>query len=393
MTSSSNSIGSTDYIKWALKCQTSNNTTGLLQAAAPRLAVGLDILDADPMLLNCPNGTVDLRTGELRSHRANDFLTKRTQVHCDLNAVCPRWRRFLQEIFPDDAQIIDFLQRALGYSLTGDVSEQVFFILYGEGANGKSTFITLISQILGDYAMTAAPGLLMAKKYEAHPTELADLFRQRFVATSEVRTDARWDEERIKQLTGGDKIKARRMREDFWEFMPTHKIWLSANHRPTTTDTTHSFWRRVKMIPFNVIFKKQEQDLELPQVLMEEAPGILGWMVQGCIEWQNNKLGSAAAVEIATAQYRNISDEILNFIEERCTRTPGGQIKAMDLFSAYSRYCEERHERAQSVRVFGDRIRELGFGVKKSGTIYYLGLELIPDVSSNDELIPDDLMG
>lgn len=393
MTLQSNPVGSTEYMKWALRCQKSGDVMGLLHTAAPRLAVDLDILDADPMLLNCPNGTVDLRTGELRHHRAEDFLTKMTNVPFDPAAVCPRWERFLTEIFQGDGELISFIQRALGYSLTGDESEQVFFILYGVGANGKSTLITLVIQMLGDYAMTAAPGLLMAKKYEGHATELADLFQQRFVASSEVRTDARWDEERIKQLTGGDKIKARRMREDFWEFMPTHKIWLSANHRPATVDTTHSFWRRVKMIPFNATFMDGQRDNALLGTLMAEAPGILAWVVRGCLEWQRNGLGSAAAVDRATTSYRQVSDELQTFIDECCKRTNTGQIKAMDLYSAYLHYCEERGERPQSNRVFGDRIREMGFEVKKSGSMHYLGLELVPGTSPDEGPSLDDFDG
>ena len=365
-----------DFITWALRCQAHSVTQNVLNDAACHLPAQPGDFDADPFLLNCQNGTLDLHTGKLQPHRPADLLTKMTNVSFDEGAQCLRWDRFLMEIFLGDVELIRFVQRGMGYSLTGDVSEQVFFLLYGTGANGKSTLTGLVEKMLGDYAMTAAPGLLVAKKNEAHPTELADLFRSRFVATSEVKTDARWDEERIKQLTGGDKIKARRMRENFWSFEPTHKIWLSTNHRPATADSTHAFWRRVKMIPFNATFQGEQRDNTLLATLMAEAPGILAWIVRGCLDWQNNGLGSAAAVEVATNTYRRLSDEIQVFIDESCTRTTTGRVRAGILYSAYVHFCEQRHERVQSQTIFGSRIRDLGFEVKQSGGMHYLGLEL-----------------
>jgi len=380
-----------DYITWALRCQTHASTRNVLKDAACHIQAQPDDFDADPYLLNCHNGTLNLHTGKLQPHQPADLLTKMANVSFDEGAQCPRWDRFLMEIFLGDDELIRFIQRALGYSLTGSVDEQVFILCYGKGANGKSTLIGLVEKMLGDYAMTAAPGLLVAKKYEAHPTELADLFRTRFVATSEVKTDARWDEERIKQLTGGDKIKARRMREDFWSFEPTHKIWLSANHRPATADNTLAFWRRVKMIPFNATFQGEQRDNSLLMTLMAEAPGVLAWMVRGCLDWQKNGLGSAAAVEVATNTYRQLSDEIQIFVDECCTKTATARIKARELYLAYVHYFEQRHERVQSETNFGQRIRDLGFEVKKSGGMFYLGLELNPTMDPDEDAWLQDI--
>lgn len=294
----------------------------------------------------------------------------------DPAAKCPRWDAFLRQIFNEDEELIGFLRRALGYSITGDVSEQVFFICYGTGANGKSTLTNLMALLLGEYATVMAPGMLVAKKHEAHPTEVADLFRVRFASTSEVKTDARWDEERIKMLAGGDKIKARRMREDHWEFDPTHKIWISVNHRPSTADNTYGFWRRVKMIPFTVTIPKQEQDPRLLESLKAEMPGILAWLVRGCLEWREKGLGSAPAVDAATEAYRNPQNDLDGFIEACCERHELLRVQAKDLYQRYVQWCSEQGARPLRQAVFGQRMKGQGWETVKVSVNYYEGLGL-----------------
>lgn len=365
-----------DYLKWARTCQRRTPQKNLLAIASSSLEVKHVDLDADPFLLNLKNGTLDLRTGKLLPHRAEDLLTKIARVGYDPAATCPRFLAFMSRIFNGEQELVRFIQKALGYSLTGAVTEQVFFLCYGTGANGKSTLMELIASGLGDYALTAPPGLLLAKKHEGHPTDIADLFGARFVQTSEVKTDAKFDEQRIKSLTGGDTLKARRMREDFWSFPPTHKIWLSTNHKPEVSDSSHGFWRRVRMIPFTVTIPEGERDPGLPEKLSAELPGILNWMVEGCLAWQREGLGTCAAVEKATTAYQAESDPVKEFLEEECVSAPSLTIQSTVLFQAYCRWTMAHSERPVSARAFAEHMRELGYTSKKSSAVFYQGLSL-----------------
>jgi len=363
----------------------------LLKLASSHLVLHHRELDADTFLLNCRNGTLDLRTGKLKPHSPGDYLTKMLSVEYDPHAHCPRWEAFLAEIFEGNLELIGFVQRALAYSITGDVSEQVFFICYGTGANGKSTLTTLMTMLLGDYATIAAPGLLIAKKHDSHPTELADLFRVRFVSTSEVKTDAKWDEERIKMLTGGDMVKARKMREDFWEFAPTHKIWISVNHRPATADSSYGFWRRVKMIPFTVTIPKERQDPKLLEALKAEMPGILAWLVRGCLEWREKGLGSCKVVDEATDAYRNPQNDMEGFLAVCCVKHDLMRVKAGELYGRYTRWCAGQQVRPVRQTEFGRRMTSLGWETIKASVNYYIGLGLNPDSEEVNDLEPAGL--
>lgn len=368
-----------DYLKWARSSQRRTMQKNLLAIATSSLEVKHAELDADPYLLNLENGTLDLRTGKIRPHRPGDLLTKIAPVHYEEAAVCPRFMAFLNRIFADDQELIRFMQKALGYSLTGAVTEQVFFLCYGTGANGKSTLMELVSLALGDYALAAPPGLLLAKKHDGHPTDIADLFGSRFTHTSEVKTDAKFDEQRIKSFTGGDTLKARRMREDFWAFQPTHKIWVSTNHKPEVQDSSHGFWRRVRMIPFTVTIPEKEKDPHLLRKLRAELPGILNWMIAGCLAWQAEGLGTCVAVEKATADYRAESDSMADFVEERCDCGAAYEVQSTVLYQAYVAWANTRKERPESIKAFGERIRELGYRPRKASTMFYVGLRLKPD--------------
>jgi len=314
------------HLQWALECQRAAPTRNLLNLASAHLRLDHIKLDADPFLLNCLNGTLDLLTGKFRAHSPSDYLTKILNVDYHADAQCPRWEAFIYEIFGGDQYLINFVHRALGYSITGDVSEQVFFICYGEGQNGKSTLTGLMTLLLGDYATAAAPDLLIAKHHENHLTEIAALCGARFVPTAEVKADAKWDEAKIKRLTGGDVISAHRMREDQWQFIPTHKFWIPVNHRPTTADNTFGFWRRVRMIPFMVTIPIDKQDKNLPEALKAEMPGILAWLVRGCQQWREHGLGMAKAVEMATESYRNPQNDLDGFMDQCSVPSLVGQV-------------------------------------------------------------------
>lgn len=276
-------------------------------------------------LLNVLNGTIDLCTGSLRPHAREDYITRCVNVDYDPDAKCPTWERFIHQVFGGNAEIIAFVQRAVGYSLTGKIVEHVLIVLYGLGSNGKTTLIDALHYLLGpSYAKHAPTDLLLARRGEHHPTELATLHGARLVTAAETGEGRRLAESLVKQLTGGDPVTARRMRDDFWQFRPEFKLWLATNHRPQIRGTDHAIWRRIRLIPFDVTFhtaetgKTPQQDQTLPARLREEATGILAWAVRGCLAWQSQGLGAPDAVRDATEAYRAEMDVLAMFFEERC---------------------------------------------------------------------------
>jgi len=270
---------------------------------------------------------------------------------------------FLKRILDGESGLMTYMQRLVGYCLTGSTREHVLPFLYGSGANGKSTFVSAILDLLGtDYAIKAPAELLLARRGESHPTERADLHGKRFVACVEVDDGRRMAESLVKELTGGDRIRARRMREDFWEFSPTHKVWLAANHRPIIRGTDHGIWRRVKLIPFNVMIPEEEQDKDLPEKLKGELSGILNWAVRGCQRWLSNGLEEPTAVRSATSEYRDDMDLIGKFIKARCVVGDEHQAGATELHKAYRDWCESTGERPANQTVFGTNLTERGIG-------------------------------
>jgi putative DNA primase/helicase len=319
-----------------------------------------DEFDRDPWLLNCLNGTLDLRTGELHRHDPAQLLTKIVPISYDPAATCPTWEAFLEQVLPDPAVRL-FLQRACGYAATGNTTEQALFFPFGAGANGKSTFLNIIMAALGDYAKQAAPDLLTYSRNERHPTELADLVGVRFVASIEVDEGKRLAEALVKQMTGGDRMKARRMRENFFDFTPTHKVFLAANHRPVIRGTDHAIWRRIHLVPFGVTIPTDLQDKRLPAKLTAELPGILRWIVDGCIAWQRDGLRVPEAVAQATRDYRDEQDVLGAFIAERCIESPTAQVTAHALYVTYSEWCKASGEQPLSQRGLGPRLQERGY--------------------------------
>jgi putative DNA primase/helicase len=309
-------------------------------------------------LLNVLNGTVDLRTGELREHRREDYLTKIASVEYDLNAACPVWDKCLSRWMDGNADLIGYLQRVFGYALTGNVSEHALWFLYGSGANGKSTLLMTLLAMMEDYGCQAISELLMQRANEQHPTERADLFGRRFVATIETDEGKRLAESLMKQMTGGDRIRARRMREDFWEFAPTHKIFLAANHKPAIRGTDYAVWRRIKLIPFTVTIPDEEKDAHLPDKLKAELPGILAWCLRGCLEWQRSGLGEPDEVRQATASYQAEQDTLAEFFAECCFVHPEAKCRASDLLDAYQRFSGDK---IMTANAFGKRLKERGY--------------------------------
>jgi P4 family phage/plasmid primase-like protien len=368
-----------ELAKHAMKSEARGSIEAMITLAKsePGIPLTPDQLDRDPWLLNSKNGTINLRTGELRVHSRADLITKITPVEYHPDAEAPTWTAFLEQILPPEP-LRSFVQRAIGYAATGEVSEEVLVILYGVGANGKSTLVNAVIKALGDYAMQAAPDLLMAKR-GSHPTELADLFGARFVASVEVEEGRRLAESLVKQLTGRDPIKARRMREDFWQFDPTHTVFLATNHRPEVRGTDHAIWRRIKLVPFEVTIPEEKQDKQLPAKLRNEQPGILAWIVRGCREWLHEGLGEPKEVKAATEGYRSEMDVLAAFISDRCVVNPKANVGATPLYNAYKDWCDESGENKLTQTKFGLRLKERGFRNEKAQRVTWHGIGLRDD--------------
>jgi putative DNA primase/helicase len=370
----------------ALKWEDARAITRTLDLARSELgipALPAD-LDRDPFLLNVRNGTIDLKTGQLRPHQREDLITKLAPVKYDENANCPRWLGFLDRIMDGNTALIRYVQRVVGYGLTGDVSEQCLWFFHGGGANGKSTFLGTILAMLGDYGMQAVSDLLMAKNHESHPTERADLFGKRFVATIETEEGKRMAEALMKQVTGGDPVRARKMRQDFFEFLPTHKIVLAVNHKPVVRGTDHGVWRRIKLVPFTVTISDSEKDKNLPAKLKAELPGILAWAIRGCLDWQQHGLGEPDEVRQATSQYQAEQDVIQGFLDDCCQIYPEAKVNSSALLAAYTAWSGDKSMTAQAFR---KRMKDKGFESKEGagGRYFWRGLHLKQTTDEGDD--------
>lgn len=350
-------------IDWATKSHSRPRLEAMLAVACadPRISIRHDQLDANKWLLNVGNGTVDLKTGTLRSHLREDLITKITPVEYNIAASAPTWKKFLQDVMDGDPELVSYLSRAIGYACTGEIRDHVLVFFHGEtGSNGKSTFLQTIHKMLGEYAMPAARKLLFRGKSDRHPTEIATLHGKRFVTCSEIEEGQAFDEGLLKDLTGGDAINARRMREDEWRFEPTHKLFIAGNHKPRVRGTDGGIWRRIHLVPWLVNFEKTK-DMSLPAKLEAELPGILTWAVQSCIDWQREGLAPPGGVRDATKAYREESNPLGEFVSLRCRIEPTGRVSRRALRDAYERYCRDNGEKFPiGPRPFAAKLRALG---------------------------------
>ncbi len=353
-------------LKHAMQSATRSRIEAMLFTARsePGMEIKAKDLDGDGRLFNCNNGTVDLRTGELHPHDPADYISKITNVDYEPDASAPTWDAFLARILPD-VSLRTFMQRLVGYALLGECREEVLPFLYGSGANGKSTCLNTVQEVFGEYAMQAPPELLTLKHGPSHPTELAALMGARCVLSVEVEEGRRLAESLVKQLTGRDSISARFMRQDFFTFEPTHTVFMAANHKPIVKGTDGAIWRRIKLIPFEVVIPETERDPGLQEKLRGELPGVLAWAVQGCLEYQRKGLGEPAAVRDATESYRADMDVLAAFIDEECVTAPGVWIKFADLYQGYVNWCQRSGVTAESKREFGNRLTERGYAPDK----------------------------
>ena len=351
-------------IRHANRSEQARSVRATLDLAGPMRTKAVDDFDADPFELTVRNGTLDLRTGKLLPHDRKRLSTRITDLSYDRAADCPAWRAFLARVLDHDDELLAFLQRAVGYSLTGSVDEQVLFLLHGSGSNGKTTFVETIRTLGGDYATQTPASTLLEQRQgsDAIPNDLARLRAVRLVTASETGDGRRLNEERMKAITGGDTISARFLHREWFDYRPAFKLWLSTNHLPRISGTEHAIWRRVRQIPFTVTIPDQEQDRDLPHKLRGELPGILAWAITGCLEWQDQGLGTARAVDEATAAYREQMDILGAFLAERCIIAPDALSKAAELYAAYKTWASESGiERPVTKQAFGRALTDRGF--------------------------------
>ncbi|MDP2651988.1 MAG: phage/plasmid primase, P4 family [bacterium] len=341
------------------------------------IVVKHDDLDRDPWLLNVNNGTLNLKTGELQPHSHRDLITRLIPIDYREDAACPLWLRFLDRVAGSDGERMRFLQKAVGYSLTGSTREQILLILYGLGANGKSTFLKILLWLFADYGKQTGTETLLVKRGDQIPNDVARLAGARFVSAVETESGRRLAEGLVKQLTGGDRITARFLHHEFFEFEPPFKIWLAVNHKPRIVGTDHAIWRRIRLIPFTVTIPESERDPDLADKLKAELPGVLAWAVAGCEMWQMHGLKAPRTVTEATATYREESDPLTAFLDDRCVLEPGAEVGKTELYKAFKEWAQEAGERELSRRDFNQRVAERGYeDGRNRKTRFWEGLKL-----------------
>jgi putative DNA primase/helicase len=337
-----------------------------LAKADRRLAATTEQWDADPWLLNTPSGAIDLKTGTQRKHRSGDYLTRIISV--GPGGACPAWKTFLHRVTRGNVEMQTFLQRMAGYALTGDTSAHALFFLHGGGANGKSVFLNTLSGIALDYHKTAPIETFTASSNDRHPTDLAGLRGARVVTAVETEEGRRWAESRIKALTGGDKISARFMRMDFFEFVPQFKLIIAGNHKPGLRSVDEAIRRRFHLIPFNETIPPAERDPALADRLKAEWPGILAWMVEGCLAWQQQGLAPPEVVTSATHEYLTSEDALGAWMQEACNISFEASARSSELFSSWRTWAESAGEPAGSQKKFSQSLEGRGFTKQHSNT-------------------------
>lgn len=335
-------------------------------------------LDKHKMAFNVPNGTLSLRSGTLVEHDRAHLITKLSPIEYTDNADCPMWLRFLDDIFAGDKELIRYIQKAVGYSMTGDTSEQCVFFLFGTGSNGKSTFLEVLHSIFGDYVMNIQPETIMVKNNTGNGinSDIARLKGARLVTTVEPNEGVRLNEGLIKQLTGDDTVTARKLYGNEFEFKPEFKLWMATNHKPIIRGTDEGIWRRIHMIPFTVHIPDERKDRQLKEKLEREFPAILRWAVDGCLLWQREGLKQPRAVLDMTRDYRREMDVISGFIDDRCEVGEGFCAKSSELYSAYSAWCEVNTEYKMSNTKFSVEMEKRFTRSKRMDGNYFVGLKL-----------------
>jgi len=369
-------------VKFARRSQTKARIEAMIHLAGSEwgVAVKADAFDRDPWLLNLENGTLDLRTFQLRQHSQEDFITKLCPVQYIPDAACPKFMRFLGQVMQGNDAMIEFLQRAFGYTLTGNTDERCVFLCIGTGANGKTVLLSTMMKLLGDYAKKSSPETLLKKRSEGIPNDIADLKGARLVHVSEIERGRRIQEALVKEMTGGQEtMKARFLYSEFFEFQPEFKLWIASNHRPEIGGRDEGIWSRIRLIPFEFTIPKAERRPAhlLMQEFEQELPGILNWTINGCRAWHSQHLGETPEILRATEEYRHDMDNLADFFEERCEFGQEYTEESSRLYQAYCEYAREANEKEVSRSVFGRMLKERGMkSVRDRNTRKWEGLRL-----------------
>ncbi|MBS4171917.1 phage/plasmid primase, P4 family [Bacillus sp. FJAT-49736] len=363
--------------KWARMCERRNIRMNSIKDLMPLVPGEREEFDRNKYLFNVENGIIDLKTGKLQQHDREFGITKITNIEFDEKAKCPTWSVFLEQIFKGDKELIDYMQRLVGYSLTGDISEQSMYFLVGGGSNGKSTFVNTIKKLMGDYGAQTKSDTFIKKKDTGANNDIARLVNSRFVSAVESEEGEKLQESLVKTITGGEPILARFLRQEYFEFIPEFKVFFTTNHKPIIGGVDDGIWRRVKIIPFTLSLKAHERDKKLEEKLSFEMPGILNWAIEGCLKWQRDGLKEPKVVVDATGNYKEEMDILAPFLYEICyiddPKNEAIKIEAKELYNVYDNWCFKSGERTLGNRSFYRMLETKGFGkMKGAGNKTYL---------------------
>jgi len=374
-----------ELIRWAANSESASKLRDMVFLAQSEIGIAAqhNEFDLDPMLLNCKNGTIDLTTGILRAHNRSDMITRCCDAIYDPDAEAPIWDSFLDKIMAGNQRMIDFLRRAVGYSITGFTGEHVLFFMYGQsGRNGKTSFGETIHDILAGYATKASNELVMMKKYQSdNKNDNAHIVGKRFVLMSEVESGSRLSEVQVKDLTGGDTLKGRFLYHEQFEFKPVHKIWMYGNYEPVIRNMNQAIWSKIKVIPFTVYIPVEERIQRMTEILKTESSGILNWMIRGCLEWQTGGLQFPDEVIHAVDEYRDDMDTLGSYLQERTAQNPASKTPISILYQDYVLWCTENNEVAMKQRSFVQSLIEHNFsrGKGTGGVRVIEGIEIVKD--------------
>ncbi|MBE0474808.1 phage/plasmid primase, P4 family, partial [Rhodoferax sp.] len=359
---------SSDRTKTKLASSSTMSAVERMARSEPTHAALANDWDANVWLLNTPAGVVDLHNGQLRPPRREDLMTKITTASPVWGSGCPNWLVFLDQVTGGDKDLVSYLQRVFGYCLTGSTHEHALFFLYGTGANGKSVFINVLTTILGDYATNAPMDTFMESRGDRHPTDLAGLRGARMVSATETEQGRRWAESKVKEITGGDAVTARFMRQDFFTFFPMFKLLIAGNHKPTIRNIDEAMRRRLHLVPFTITVPPQKRDKHLQAKLLMERDAILAWGLQGCLEWQKSGLNPPKCVRDATEEYFEEEDAVGEFIDDECQRSPHSKEPISAVYQRWKDRAESRGEFVGSSRWLTQQLLSRGFERDRLGT-------------------------
>lgn len=383
-------------IQHAQNSQNINRLQAMLQTAAAEPGMGINsmnLLDSNTMLLGCKTGVVCLNSGTLLEPEPKMLITRQVDANYDYDSSCPIWIRFLDQCFLGDKEMIDYVQKALGYSLTGMVNEELLHFCFGNGRNGKSVFANVITKIMGDYAITAPAEMLMRRDRNGATNDIARLCGSRLVLANETRSDQRFDDLTIKTLVSTERISARFLHNEYFEFWPTFKIWIRGNHKPIIIDDSNGSWRRIRLVPFENSIPEDEIDPDLESKLLAERDGIFSWMVKGAIKWKAEGLKPSQRIKAASNQYRDDCDVIGDFLEENCLQGTGLKVSQKRLWGIWQEWSKENGYFCGSKKTFTRRLKDRGINADcyVNGARAYsgVGLSKMPDTTTS----PQDLGG